>query len=275
MTRLLIDTDIGGDIDDAIALVMALNEPALDVVGVTNVYMGNAWRGEVTRELLTAYGRPEIPVVFGAERPLLGSWGQEETGANEAVDFIIHQARKEPLTVLAIGPLTNLGLALAKAPDIAGNLHIYAMGGMLNRAHPEWNIQCDPEAAQLVLSSGAAVTLAALDVTEQCRLDEAQARALVAGEGQGIACLRKNMERFLTSFNFLPTLHDPLALLCLLEPELCTYEDKEICVETQGQWTRGVTVDRRWPQHPNVHAAVTVDASAVVEAVYRRVRARL
>ena len=181
--RILIDTDIGGDVDDALALAMALNTPEIEIVGITNVYLANAWRAGVTKELLRVYGREQIPVCAGAEKPLIGWWDENRIPNSSpdygeyrgeklphAADFIIRKAEEtDDLVLLAIGPLTNVGLALAKAPHIAKRLRIFMMGGQLNKAHPEWNIVCDPEAARIVFESGADVTMVGLDVTNRCR----------------------------------------------------------------------------------------------------------
>ncbi len=272
MIDLIIDTDIGGDIDDALALSMALHDERINLLGVTTAYIGNAWRCDIVRRMLAAYGREDVPVLFGAEAPLLGAWGDVSPGENEAVPFLIERARQGKITLLAIGPATNIALALRQAPDIARNLAICMMGGMVTRAHPEWNVLCDPEAADIVLTSGAAITLVGLDVTEKCRLDQAQALALVAGDNAEMTFLRGEMERFLRSFDFLPTLHDPLALLCLLRPDICRYEMKDIRVETRGEWTRGVTVDRRYPEQAPIRVAVDVRAKDAVDEICRLVR---
>ena len=272
MIDLIIDTDIGGDIDDALALSMALHAPNINLLGVTTVYIGNAWRRDLVKRMLAAYGREHVPVLFGAEQPLAGAWSDAVPGENEATPFLIEQARQKPVTLLVIGPMTNIALALREAPEIARNLTIYAMGGMVTRAHPEWNILCDPEAADIVLTSGAKITLVGLDVTERCRLDKEQSLALVAGESAEMVFLRGEMARFLSSFDFLPTLHDPLALLCLLEEDVCGYEMKDIRVETRGDFTRGVTVDRRYPQSAPIRVAVSVRAEHAVSEICRRVR---
>jgi len=184
MKRILIDTDIGGDVDDALALAMALNTPDIEIVGITNVYLANAWRAGVTKHVLQVYGRENIPVCTGAEKPLLGWWDESripnsspdygEFGGKalpHACDFIIEKAMEyDDLILVAIGPLTNVGLALAKAPHIASRIKIILMGGQLNKAHPEWNIVCDPEAARIVFESGADITMVGLDVTNRTQL---------------------------------------------------------------------------------------------------------
>ncbi len=272
MIDLIFDTDIGGDIDDALALSMALHAKDLNILAVTAVYAGCAWRTGIIRNMLKSYGRGDIPVFAGAERPLFGDWGVERPGENAAARYIAEAAKDKPVTLLVIGPMTNVALALLLSPQIAGNLTICAMGGMLSRAYPEWNIVCDPEAADIVLRSGAKITLVPLDVTEKCTLTKAQALELVAGDSAEMRCLQGEMTRFFEQYTFLPTLHDPLALMCLLSPELCEYEMKDIRVETRGEMTRGVTVDKRYSKDAPIRAAVRVNAEKAVAEISRLVR---
>ncbi len=276
---LIVDTDIGGDIDDALAVSMALHSPELDVIGITTVYRANQWRLGIVESMLKAYGREDIPVRAGAENPLVGSWqegGEEPIRLpNEAVPFLIEQARAhEQLYIAAIGPLTNIALAIAQAPDIVPRLVLTIMGGMITCAYPEWNILSDPEAADIVFSCGARIRMVGLDVTERCSLSEEQAHALVTGEGEELHFLRGEMDRFLRSFDFLPTLHDPLAMASLLWDDLLTFEPCDICIETQGKHTRGVTVKRRFSGEKRVEAACGVLAGEAVRRIIERVRAR-
>ena len=94
-TRILIDTDIGGDVDDALALALALNSPQLEIVGITNVYLANAWRAGVTKHMLEVYGREDIPVCTGAEKPLIG-WWDENRIPNSSPDYGEYRGEKLP-----------------------------------------------------------------------------------------------------------------------------------------------------------------------------------
>lgn len=270
--RILIDTDIGGDVDDALALALALNTPSVEIVGITNVYLANAWRAGVTKELLRVYGREDIPVCTGAEKPLIGRWDEsaipnsspdygEYRGEKlpHAADFIIRAAEEtDGLILLAIGPLTNVGIALAKAPHIAKRLKIYMMGGQITKAHPEWNIVCDPEAARIVMESGAEITMVGLDVTNRCQFTCAEVDEIKAAGNPRADRLGLMMEQFIARFRYLPILHDPLALAALLWPELLTFSERRILIETRGEFTRGVTVDCDWGAGAPVRAAVDV-----------------
>jgi inosine-uridine nucleoside N-ribohydrolase len=277
--KLWIDTDMGGDIDDALAISMALHTRELQIIGISTVYIGNAWRTDLVRSMMEAFGRSGIQVRLGAEKPLVGLWNNrvpEPSLPNDAVPTLIKAAKENPgLFVAAIGPLTNIALALAQAPEIAGNLRLYIMGGMVTMAYPEWNIACDPEAARIVFESGAEITLVGLDVTEKCHLSKEEALALVMGESREMRFLRGEMERFLTSFNFLPVLHDPLAVAAMIWDDLLTFESKDIAIETRGEYTRGVTVDRRFSEKRPIRAAVSVNAKEAVERMVNRIRGEM
>ncbi len=271
--RILIDTDIGGDVDDALALAMALNTPNVEIVGITNVYLANAWRAGVTKELLRVYGREQIPVCAGAEKPLIGWWDENRIPNSSpdygeyrgeklphAADFIIRKAEEiDDLILLAIGPLTNVGIALAKAPHIAKRMKIYMMGGQLNKAHPEWNIFCDPEAAHIVFESGADITMVGRDVTLRCQFTREEVDEVKNAGNPRAERLGLMMEQFIVNFGYLPILHDPLALAALLWPDLLKLERKRILIETRGAHTRGLTVDCDWGEGQEAWAATDVD----------------
>ncbi len=284
--KILIDTDIGGDVDDALALAMALNTPSLEIVGITNVYLANAWRSGVTKKILQTYGREDIPVCTGAEKPLIGHWDEsripnsapdygEYYGESlpHAADFIIRMAQQvEDLTIVAIGPLTNLALALAKAPHIAQRIRICMMGGQINRAHPEWNIVCDPEAARIVLESGAPITMVGLDVTNRCRFTREEVDMVKAAGNARSSMLGEMMETFIEKFGYLPILHDPLALSVLIWDDLLTLEEKKLLIETRGEYTRGVTVDCDWGEGAPVMVATDVRAEEFKRRVIELLR---
>ncbi len=273
--KVLIDTDIGGDVDDALALAMALNTPWIEIVGITNVYLANAWRAGVTKHLLEVYGRADIPVCTGAEKPLIGWWDEsripnssQDYGEHHgeklphAADYIIRLAEEyEDLTLVAIGPLTNVGLALAKAPHIASRIKILMMGGQVNKAHPEWNIVCDPEAARIVFESGVPITMVGLDVTNRCQFTREEVDLVKAGGNVRSDTLGEMMEIFIKNFGYLPILHDPLALSLLIWDDLVTLEKKNILVETHGEFTRGLTIDCDWGQGVPVLVATDVNVA--------------
>lgn len=275
MKKILIDTDIGGDVDDALALALALNTPDIEIVGITNVYLANAWRAGVTKRILKVYGREDIPVCTGAEKPLIGWWDESRIPNSSAdygefqgetlphaADFIIRMAEQmEDLTVCAIGPLTNVGLALAKAPHIAKRIRVLMMGGQVTKAHPEWNIVCDPEAARIVFESGVPIHMVGLDVTNRCQFTPEEVDMVKAAQNPRAQLLAEMMEIFIQNFGYLPILHDPLALAPLIWDDILTFQEKRILVETGGQFTRGLTIDCDWGDGAAVQVAVDVDAA--------------
>lgn len=276
MKKILIDTDIGGDVDDALALALALNTPDIEIVGITNVYLANAWRAGVTKKILKVFDREDIPVCTGAEKPLIGWWDESRIPNSSAdygefrgetlphaADFIIRMAEQtDDLTVCAIGPLTNVGLALAKAPHIAGKIRILMMGGQVTKAHPEWNIVCDPEAARIVFESGVPICMVGLDVTNRCQFTREEVDLVKEAQNPRAQLLGEMMETFISNFGYLPILHDPLALAPLVWDDILTFQEKKILVETAGQYTRGLTVDCDWGDGASVQVAVDVHVSA-------------
>lgn len=282
MTKILFDTDLGGDIDDALALALALNSPdEIDITGITTVYLAAEWRAGVIRRMLETFGRTDIKIALGAEKPLIGWWDDKREIAKPAYgpgvietcacDYIIEQTEKhDDLTILAIGPLTNVALALAKAPHIAKKTKVVMMGGHIGRANPEWNIKCDPEAARIVFESGVPISMTGLDVTNRCRFNHDDIARIKAAGNIRTDLLSEMLEKFLKDFNFLPVLHDPLALSSLIWPDLLTFEEKTILIETQGEFSRGVTVDCSWKREPNAMAAVDVKAEEFKERLLSR-----
>ncbi|MDR1663424.1 MAG: nucleoside hydrolase [Clostridiales bacterium] len=255
-TRVLIDTDIGGDVDDAIALALALSSPEISVAGISLVYLGNAWRHGILSNMLEVYGRKDIPVAIGAEKPLIGSWGQsgdteaERSGAspvfiderNRAAEFIIRLCEDDPeLTLVPIGPLTNLAAAMLAAPRIAKGRRIMLMGGSPGDGRAEWNFLCDPEAAVTVLNSGAAVSIVGLNVTELCRFTQAEVDSFAHG-GKKERLLYEMMRDF-TREHYLPVLHDPLAVGALLWDDVIAFEKKRVSVELCDRSRRGALTE--------------------------------
>jgi purine nucleosidase len=303
MTRVLLDTDLamgapGSDIDDGFALALLLGEPGLSLELVTTVN-GNTdvdTATRLTRELLGRIGC-EVEVVRGSAVPLVPSEavsGRSPAPAEAALRpggppyaavELVERVLREPgeLTVVAIGPLTNVALALALEPRLASAVReIVAMGGVYLghtgvAAMPgEFNFWVDPDAAAVVLDSGAPLRLVGLDVTRQVRLDREEA-----------ACLRRTGKEFATFAadctdqwidhleQTMPAddwdrgscaLHDPLAVAVVARPELVTWRRARVAVERHGARTRGVAVTDLLgsadPVEANARIAVDVDAAA-------------
>jgi purine nucleosidase len=304
----LFDTDLamgapGSDIDDGFALALALADPAMSVELVTTVN-GNTDVDTATRlsgELLGRLGRTDVPVVRGAGAPLRGA-GRGRGGRRPAVGAprghaaveIAERVLAEPgeLTVLAIGPLTNVALALLLEPAVAGAVReIVVMGGVFLRhtniaAMPgEFNIWCDPDAAAVVFDSGAPIRCVGLDVTMQVRLtDDDAARMAEGGRPFGAFAGQCTREWIAYCDRRNPgavdehgscAMHDPLAVAAVTHPELLTWQPASVTVETASPVTRGVTVadllttDR--PPEANCRIATAVDVAAFREHFLSRI----
>lgn len=284
MHRVILDTDLGmgspgSDIDDGFALALALAEPDLAVELVTTVN-GNADVDTATRltlALLDRLGRSDVPVCRGAASPLLRQGprpraaarvhppGTDETGRrlSHAAVHIVERVMAEPgeLTVVAIGPLTNVALALALEPRLATAVaEIVVMGGVFleqtntSMLPGEFNFWVDPEAAAMVLASGALLRLVGLDVTRKVRLTRDNAAALAEGNDAGefagfaAACTQEWITVNAAANPADPrerdscALHDPLAVAIVNHPELVTWRPAFVTVETASERTRGVAV---------------------------------
>src|ERR1041385_7505540 len=178
--KVIIDTDIGDDIDDAFAVALALRSPELQILGVTTTFGDTEGRAKIVDRMLGEAGRQDIPVAEGASTHapnLIGQRGYGESGKfvrsshPSAVDFILDQIRKNPgeITLICIGPLMNVGAIIDKDPQTFRKLkRVVIMGGSVDRgygdpygpptpAEPEWNIKNDPHSAQKLFASGVPV----------------------------------------------------------------------------------------------------------------------
>lgn len=286
--RVILDTDIGTDVDDCLAIAFMLGSGGFTFEGITCVYGDVALRARMVRKLLELRGAEGVPIRLGAQKPLLGLrdvyWeGHEGQGLldddpgesfsdEHAADFIIRTVMASPgeIDLLAIGPLTNVALAMVKEPRLASSLkHLTIMGGVvrdygsLDLPVAEHNIRCDPEAAHIVLSSGAPISLVPLDVTTKCSIrtaDSARLRALNTPFHIAVAEQVDRYPRF--ARQGFTSLHDPLAAAVMLEPDLVEYVPVHVEVETTGRLTGAQTVVWAPSQnHPeNARIALRVDA---------------
>jgi purine nucleosidase len=276
---IIIDTDPGQD--DAVAILLALASPELDILGITAV-AGNvplALTEVNARKICELAGRPEIKVYSGAIRPMLRTLVTAEhvhgrTGLDGldlpdpkmplqkqyGVDFIIETLMSRPsdtVTLCALGPLTNIGLALVKEPKIASRIKcIVAMGGGFfegGNVTPtaEFNIYVDPQAARLVFESGIPITLIPLDCTHQALTTRARVekfRVMKNRTGPATAQLLDFFERFDEQKYGTDggPLHDPCVIAWLLRPDLFTSRDVNVSVECESELTMGMTVIDWW-----------------------------
>ena len=268
VAKVVVDTDPGTD--DALALIMALNSPELDIQGLTTVG-GNARLADTTRNtlaLMSYLGRPDMPVARGASRPIKGSFQYAYhfhgpggltvslpkaiagPGPLRAADYLIGIGRSVPsdLLLVALGPLTNVARALQREPRLAGWVReIVVMGGAVEVAgnvtpYAEFNIYNDPHAANVVFGSGVPVTLVGLDVCREVAFERGE-RAWLDGKSSG----GRLASRILTGwFDAHPGQHeyhlcDPLAMAAAIEPALLETEAATVVVETEDSGRYGQT----------------------------------
>ncbi|KAK1319656.1 putative uridine nucleosidase 2 [Acorus calamus] len=311
--KIIIDTDPG--IDDAMAIFVALQSPEVEVIGLTTIY-GNVYTTLATRNalhLLEVAGRTDIPVAEGSHVTITkgtklriadfvhgaDGLGNQNFPApkgkpieQSAVEFLVEQANLQPgkISVVALGPLTNIALAIQRDPGFVKNIgQIVLLGGAFSvngNVNPaaEANIFGDPDAADIVFTSGADILAVGINVTHQVVFTEADRNRLAQSTGKFAQYLCKILgiyysyhhDAYATQGVYL---HDPTALLAAVNPSLVTYTEGVVRVQTTGI-TRGLTLFdntlkrygeiTEWSNKPTVKVAVTVDAPAVVDMVLER-----
>lgn len=235
--KILLDTDIGDDIDDAFALQYALNHPKIDLLGVTTVYKNAYQRSCIAKKILAENDRGDVPVYVGEDNPIkepLKPFLYEKTGENgktdllswkdeysayraesgSAVDFILDTIEKNPyeIVLVGIGPMTNVAKAFLKAPDTMKKLRrVVLMCGNVAPVY-EWNIMCDPEAASVVLGSGLEITCVGSNCTEQCFFDLKELLEYLSVCGKALGFIHSMMKEWITYNMRPPIMHDGLAL---------------------------------------------------------------
>jgi purine nucleosidase len=238
----VLDTDIGSDVDDLLALVMLALAPEVRLLGVTTVYGDTVLRARIVRDVCAALGRPEIAIAPGAQATLAGRpvwWaGHEGQGiprleeialgsAEEAGGYLRRVARAHAgdLELFAIGPLTNIAAVIETDAGFARAVrHLFIMGGLFWREATEHNIRCDPEAADIVFRSGIPITACGLDVTTRFTVGEREARAIGRAHGALGPVLEDQIRRcWAVQGRAQNTPHDPVAILMALEPEHFTF----------------------------------------------------
>lgn len=301
--KYILDTDIGDDIDDALALALALEMPEVDLIGVTTVFRNTDQRARIARKMLKLWNR-DIPVYAGLRQGPVKKQCIDDVccqyteklnapeyravndmyadGGQGAVDFLAESARKygSELTLVAIGPLTNVAAALQKDPEAMKQVRIVLMGGDFHRQFSEWNIVCDPDSAKAVLEGGCNVTCVGLEVTEKTRFnDRQQAFIMAAEQDEAHKYLSSLVRRHYDFTGVNCVLHDPLAMYYAVHPEILTTEMLVIQVETKGEITAGMTVNmdemffyKNEPQPGRrIAVAKTVDCDNFMEAFFRTV----
>ena len=285
---ILIDTDPGDDIDDMIALAFAVRRPDFDLKAVTTVTGRTDLRAHLVHALLRTAGRTQIPVGAGMPLPLQCTRPAERaawltTGGYrlnhyavcsvtdraapvaDGVDLIVRTVSDHPgeVTVVCIGPLTNIAAALLKEPALAERIpRIALMGGEPHLNKIEHNISSDPHATNVVLSSGIPIFMGTWDVTRRVILSEDDCTALRATALPLNVLLADAAAFWWPHRGVKPgaVVYDASALLWLLHPEWYDTEAMHLSVETRGEYTSGMVV--RTSGEPNVEATTGMDAEA-------------
>jgi purine nucleosidase len=247
----ILDTDIGSDIDDAFAVALIINSPEFELLGVTTVSGDPAARARIAAKMLWEAGGKwrQVPVVAGAPGPKQdinqAHWADGFTSPQilnqSAVSFMREQIRRRPgqITLIAIGELTNVAALLKADPQAAKEIkQIALMGGSIARGYEprskpdaEWNIKSNPAAAQVVFSSGIPIIMAPLDVTAMLKLD-ATARKRIFQQNTPVANSLAALYHLWKGVT--PTLFDPMAVALVLDPTLCQTKDLAITVDDRG-----------------------------------------
>ena len=264
----IIDTDIGDDIDDAFALALALKSPELRILGVTTAFGDTELRARLVDRLLQSVGRSDIPVLAGVETKTDNVMTQaayarqmaEGRRHADGVDFLLKQIRLHPgqITLIAIGPLFNVQEAIKRDPTTFKKLkRVVMMGGSIDRgyddahtgahrpADAEWNINRDPAGGQALFAAGVPVFMMPLDST-QIHL-ETREREAIFSHGSAltdqVTLLYHQWMALSAGHPAAPTLFDPVAVAYAIHPELCETQPMHITVDDKGftRKTEGTT----------------------------------
>ncbi len=285
MIPVLFDTDIGNDIDDAVALAYLLRQPECELLGVTTATGDVVQRAALVEVICRAAGYADIPIHAGVAGPLLHGREQgvaqyaaientphrKDYPVGAALPFLSETIRSRPgeIVLLATGPLTNIGLLFASDPKLPALLKgFYWMGGVYTAGNghgpgaKEWNALLDPVATALTLRWGGPLTAVGLDVTTKCQLPALECRERFA-KSEPLATVLRQAEVWFTHAPQI-TFHDPLAAALIFEPSLCTLQSGTISTEPGPSVGEGLT---RWtPDAGGPHQiAIDVDADAFFE----------
>ncbi len=257
----IFDTDIGDDIDDALALALLLQSPELDLKLVTTVTDDVYSRTRLVWKELSLFGRTDIPIATGAPEPFLDPKHEglapqfqvltaqdqppaaaRQRAAGKIVEMLLASPVK--MTLIPVGPLTNIALALREEPRIKDKIErIVLMGGAFYPARREYNIYRDRVAAEIVFTSGVPITAVGLDVTEKCKLEGADLARIRDAKNPASQFLYQLIQLWQKGEpTHFPTLHDPLAVAAALRASLVETQLGKIDVEITSPAFYGATI---------------------------------
>ncbi|WP_162463051.1 nucleoside hydrolase [Paenibacillus psychroresistens] len=301
-SRIIIDTDIGGDPDDATAITLAAVSPELYIEGITTVYSDVRYHARRVAKLLKLAGIRPIPIYYELSQSLLRNreigWiteadteddggdgdmldgGPTPASAGHAVEFIIRTIMENPgeITLIGIGPLTNIAAAIIMEPRLISHVkEIVLMGGVIRLGSNgadlqpiEYNIQCDPEAASVVFSSGGPIVMVGLDVTSKVMITREHCKRLIASVKPSNIALADVIERWLVRIGENTTaMHDPLAVAVVLDRSLVTTLRMSVEVGYDHRNGTGQTIARSDPAG-SVDVCIDVDAPRFLELLFGR-----
>jgi inosine-uridine nucleoside N-ribohydrolase len=285
--KIIIDTDIGDDIDDAFAVALALRSPELKILGISTTFGDTETRAKLLDRLLGEVGRQDIPVAAGIPAHTDNPFTQRRyaegghfarTSHPVAIDFILDQIRQNPgqITLIAIGPLVNIGALIDKDPETFRKLRrVVLMGGSIARRYgdlgyapprgpeAEWNIKSDIPSAQKLFASSVPIFMMPLDST-QLKLDEVKREILF----QAGTPLTDTLTLLYHQWGQqTPTLFDVMTVAYVLDPKLCPVTPMHISVDSQG-------FTRPSPGTPNAQVCLDSDPEAFFRFVLPRISAR-
>lgn len=278
MTGIPVVLDVDTGLDDSLALLLAARSPSLNLLGVTCV-TGNVTVDKVvdnTLKVLAVAGRGDVPVAIGRDKPLLekvvsAAYVHGEDGLGElnatlpnperdpeptpAVDFLANllATASEPVTLVPLGPLTNIAVLLRERPEAAAGIHrVVLMGGAVGSGNAsavgEFNIRQDPEAAEIVLTSGLDVTLYTWDVFTQVTFAATEVAEMMGSDSPSAQLAGRLMDFMLRNHDRTETsIGDAGAVASVIEPEGLETRQWPMRVELTGTWTRGMTVADQRP----------------------------
>jgi inosine-uridine nucleoside N-ribohydrolase len=285
--KVIIDTDIGDDVDDAFALALAVKSPELEILGVTTTFGDTETRAKLADRFLGEVDRPEIPVLAGTPTATKNPMSQRRyaegghfarASHGDAVEFLLQQIRKYPgdITLIAIGPLMNVGAAIDRDAATFRKLkRVVLMGGSIRRGYgdlgytpavppmAEWNIVNDVPSAQKLFAAGVPLYVMPLDST-QLKLDEVKRAFLFSQATPLTDVLAVLYHRWGQET---PTLFDPMAVAFALRPELCPVQGMHIRVDEKG-------FTREEPGTPNAQVCLDSNAEDFFRFYLKRVAAR-
>src|SRR5690349_634285 len=290
--KIIIDTDIGDDIDDAFAVALALRSPELKILGITTTFGDTEKRAKLLDRLLGAVGRADIPVAVGVPTPPKTDFTQTKYAEGgrfakashpDAIAFLLDAIRRNPdeITLVAIGPLVNVGAAIDKDAETFRKLkRVVLMGGSIYRGYggtgsgpsrgpePEWNIKNDISSAQKLFAAGVPLFVMPLDST-QLKMDAANRNFLFR---QGTPLTDALTLLYHEWGQETPTLFDPMTLAYIVAPSLCPVQPMQIRVDEKG-FTRPDPGPANGPNSQNAQVCLKSDPDDFFHFVMPRLAA--